>query len=97
MGTSLVTKNQEATAERPTVIPVRDSEGLDQCGDGGRRGVYLEEWSGRAGTMSREPGEVGLRAEQEAPSLVAQENKCTHGDAGYRGVGRTVEFHSLVY
>ena len=48
MGTSLVTKNQEATAERPTVIPVRDSEGLDQCGDGGqaRRLFGRVEWQG---------------------------------------------------
>ena len=32
--------------------------------------MYLEEWSGRVGAVSQERGEVGLRADQEAPSLV---------------------------
>lgn len=52
------------------------------------------EWQGWY-AMSREPGEVGLRAEQERLPLVDRD-KCTHGDAGYRGVRRTVEFHSLL-
>ena len=32
--------------------------------------MYLEEWSGRVGAVSQECGEVGLHADQEAPSLV---------------------------
>ena len=31
--------------------------------------MCLEEWSGRVGAVSQERGEVGLCAEQEAPSL----------------------------
>ena len=59
--------------------------------------MYLESGMAGLGTVFKECGEVGLRAEQKAPSLLDWENRCgTHGDAGFmRGVGRNVGFHFL--